>query len=82
MLSDPVAYRVRVVEEAKLVRDEKGDEIASRFSVTFDKLPTVEIGDEITYTDENAKTYVLEAIQRNVSRWPSGKPIETMVYCS
>ncbi|WP_434750256.1 hypothetical protein [Paenibacillus amylolyticus] len=72
--------KCRFSEGVKLVRNGRGEEVASVGSFLFDKLPRISISDKFTYTDENDRTITYTPISMSVKRWINGKPILTEVH--
>lgn len=72
--------KCRFSEGVKLVRNGRGEEVASVGSFLFDKLPRISISDKFTYTDENDRTITYTPISYSVKRWFGGKPALTEVF--
>lgn len=72
--------KCRFSEGVKLVRNGRGEEVASVGSFLFDKLPRISISDKFTYTDENDRTITYTPISISVKRWFGGKPALTEVH--
>ncbi|WP_153979255.1 hypothetical protein [Paenibacillus xylanilyticus] len=77
---DDYALKCRFSEEVKLVRNQRGEEVASVGAFFFDRLPSLNISDRLTYTDENMRTTSYTPIAISVKRALNGKPILTEVH--
>lgn len=77
---DEYAKKCRFSEGVKLVRNQRGDEVASVGTFLFDRLPRIDISDRLTYTDENMRTITYTPISISVKRWFGGKPALTEVH--
>lgn len=73
------AMKCRFSEGVKLVRNGRGEEVASIGAFFFDRLPTLGISDKLTYTDENMRTTTYTPIAISVKRAINGKPLLTEV---
>ncbi|WP_018755198.1 hypothetical protein [Paenibacillus terrigena] len=69
----------RFQEAAKLVRNQRGDEVVSVGTFIFDKLPIISINDRLTYTNENGTVRTYTPIAISVRRALNGKPLLTEV---
>ncbi|WP_418041122.1 hypothetical protein [Paenibacillus xylanilyticus] len=77
---DDYEMKCRFSEGVNLVRNLRGEEVASVGTFLFDKLPRISISDRLTYTDENMRTITYTPISISVKRWINGKPILTEVH--
>lgn len=79
LYGDDYEAKCRFSEGVKLVRNSRGEEVASVGTFLFDRLPRFDISDRFTYTDENMRTITYTPISISVKRWFGGKPALTEV---
>lgn len=73
------ALPCRFDEEAKLVRNQRGEEVVSSGAFLFDKLAAITISDKLTFTNELGAETTYDPITIAVIRDFSGRPILTEV---
>lgn len=73
-------YKVRAVEETKVVVNKVGEEAVTSARFIFDKLPDIAYDDVITYTNELGVKIAREPVRIEVKRGVGGKPLVTEVY--
>lgn len=76
---DDYELRCRFDEEAKLVRNQRGEEVVSSGAFLFDKLAAISISDKLTFTNELGTVTTYDPITIAVIRDFTGRPILTEV---
>ncbi|MEJ9160876.1 hypothetical protein [Paenibacillus graminis] len=76
---DDYELRCRFDEEAKLVRNQHGEEVVSSGAFLFDKLAAITLSDKLTFTNELGTETTYDPITIAVIRDFSGRPILTEV---
>jgi hypothetical protein len=75
-----VTYKVRAVEETRIVKNQAGKEALTTARIIFDKLPDLSYDDAITYTNELGVTIERSPMKIEVKRGLNGKPLITEVF--
>lgn len=73
------ALPCRFDEEAKLIRNQRGEEVVSSGAFLFDKLAAITISDRLTFTNELGVETTYDPITIAVIRYFGGRPILTEV---
>ena len=77
--SAPNSLKCRFQEGARLVRNQRGDEVVSVGTFLFDKLVDIGFSDRLTYTNELDAETTYTPIAISVKRALNGKPMHTEV---
>ncbi len=77
--SDPIALKCRFQEGVKLVRNQRGEEVAAVGTFFFGGLIDVGLSDTLTLTNELGTVTTYKPIAISVKRALSGKPLLTEV---
>ncbi|MNV37911.1 hypothetical protein D3C71_1294450 [compost metagenome] len=77
--SAPITLSCRFQEGAKLVRNQRGEEVVSMGAFYFDKLANIGFNDTLTHTNELGAVTTYTPIAISVKRAINGKPILTEV---
>jgi len=76
---NPTPMKCQFQEAFKLVRNARGEEVASIGTFIFNKLPEVSIDDLFSFTNENGAETTYTPIAISVRRALNGKPLLTEV---
>lgn len=79
LYSAPISLKCRFQEGAKLVRNQRGEEIVTAGTFFFDRIADIKHGDTLTYTNELDVETTYMPIAISVKRALNGRPMLTEV---
>jgi len=77
---EPIEYKARATEQVEKVMNQLGEEVTASVKILFDKLPDINYGDIVSYTNELGVKIERQPLSIRPIRMVNGKATLTAVH--